>query len=126
MKSSGQPNPPGLLPDVHWFGIRTIHSFGTKRDGTNLFEERFNVFGGANHDEAFAKAQKVAAEYAKPWHPEQIAYFLDDYFLDKPPPEIVEDFEVWSEVFEFPGTLDEFVAARYSKFDYHPDVSPKV
>ena len=47
-----------------WFGVRAIYHFGTKGDGTNVFEERVVVFCGANSDEAHAKAEAESEEYA--------------------------------------------------------------
>jgi len=103
---------------LDWFGIRTVYHFGQKKDGTNLFEERVCVFSGVDSDEAFAKAQVEAEEYTTglgmEWHPLQECYLLDGDSL-------IDGYEVFSQVFEYDGSLDSFVTERYERFRYSPD-----
>jgi hypothetical protein len=105
-------------PEISWYGIRTVYHFGKKRDGTNLFEERICVFSAVSEDEAFEKGQREAQQYSEfnkmAWHPVQEAYLQDGDAL-------IDGYEVWSEVFEFSGDLDSFVASRYQPYAYHPD-----
>ena len=108
--------------NLNWLGIRTVYHFGTKLDGTNVFEERVCVFSGKTDAEAFKKAQKEADDYAQfgrfVSHPVLEAYLLDgDSFID--------GYEVWSELFEFKGGLDAFVKERYERFRYDPDPTLK-
>lgn len=46
-----------------WYAIRTVYHFGTKSDGTNIFEERMVAFEAASFDEALQKADEEAAKY---------------------------------------------------------------
>ena len=105
-----------------WFGIRTIYHFGTKPDGTNVFEERVCVFSGKTDAEAFKKAQKEADDYTRAGrficHPVQEAYRLDGDSL-------IDGYEVWSELFDFKGSLAEFVQERYGRFAYQVDLPLK-
>ena len=47
-----------------WYAIRTVYAFGTKDDGTNVFEERIVAFEAPTWDEGHAKARAEAAVYA--------------------------------------------------------------
>lgn len=103
---------------MDWFGIRTIYHSGRKVDGTNLFEERICVFSGKDWDEAFEKAAREADAYASDlklsWHTLQEAYQQDGESL-------IDGYEVFSQMFEFKGDLDQFFQERYGRFEYKPD-----
>ena len=49
-------------PTLKWFGVRTIYLFGTKQDGTNVFEERVVTFSATTEDEVLAKAEREARD----------------------------------------------------------------
>lgn len=102
-------------PNIMWFGIRSVFFQGTRADGINTFEERICVFSGASWDEAFAKAEKEADGYAEVLglicHSEQEAYRQDGDAL-------IDGYEVWSQLFDFKGDLEEFYQLRYARFEY--------
>ena len=101
-----------------WYGIRSVFLFGTKSDGTNIFEERIVCFKAATSDEALERglreAQLYADENGLTRYPEHVSYEQDGDGL-------IDGYEVWSDMFEFPGSLEEFYQQRYTGYDYHPD-----
>ena len=46
---------------MSWYAIRTVYDWGTKTDGTAVFEERIVVFEATSWDEAHTKARAPAA-----------------------------------------------------------------
>ena len=103
--------------EKNWYGVRIVYLFGQKRR-TNVFEERICVFSGADANEAMEKAQRESAEYAYlgPFVPHDV---VDSYLQDGG--EWIDGYEVWSELYEFNGSLGEFVAERYDRFAYKLD-----
>jgi hypothetical protein len=103
-----------------WFGIRSVFFWGTRADGMNIFEERTCVFSGASIDDAFVKSEKEADAYADfigaVCHSWQEAYYQDGDAL-------IDGYEVWSQLFEFKGDLEEFYQLRYARFEYQGDKS---
>ena len=105
---------------INWFGVRSICLFGSKNDGANVFEERVLVFSGADSQEALRKATAELDEYAKQVsgggivHPELIGYEQDGDNL-------VDGYEVWSELYETREDIDTFWESRYGKYKYTPD-----
>ncbi len=103
---------------MSWYAIRTVYHWGTKTDGTAVFEERIVVFEAISWDEAHAKAHSEADAYAKALgftvHPDQVGYQQDGDRL-------IDGHEVWSELFEADASLEDFYESRYSRFDYHPE-----
>jgi hypothetical protein len=101
-----------------WFAIRTVYHFGTKADGTNVFEERVVSFEAESTTEAHRKADEESDAYAREnnfvAHPERSGYQLDGL------PQI-DGYEVWSELFASRQTLEQFYASRYDAFLYTPD-----
>ena len=101
-----------------WFGVRSVFLFGTKADGTNIFEERVVCFEAATSDEALEKglteAQAYAEENGLTRYPEHESYEQDGDSL-------IEGYEVWSTMLEFRGSLDEFYQQRYGQYAYHPE-----
>jgi len=101
-----------------WFGVRTLFLFGTKSDGTNVFEERVVCFKAASFDEAHVRARAEAVEYAiehdMDRHPDQVAYEQDGENLK-------DGYEVWSELFESREDLESFWQNRYGRYEYHPE-----
>ncbi len=101
-----------------WYGIRSIFLFGRKKDGTNVFEERVVVFSAVTVERAFAKAKKEAETYAKALnikrHPYMEAYTQDGDAL-------IDEYEVWSVLYESREPLKSFFKNRYDKHEYHPD-----
>jgi hypothetical protein len=101
-----------------WYAIRSIYHFGTKADGTNIFEERTVCFEAETSDEAHEKAAYESQQYAEDneliAHNEQVAYKQDGENL-------IDGYEVWSELFESRESLSEFWSNRYEKYTYHPE-----
>ncbi|MDR2872870.1 MAG: DUF4288 domain-containing protein [Xanthomonadaceae bacterium] len=102
-----------------WYAIRTVYLFGTKKDGTNVFEERIVAFEAASWDEAHIKADKKSRAYAAAHqgvkvHPEQVGYRQDGAAL-------IDGYELWSELFESTQTLEEFYQNRYASLKYRPE-----
>ena len=75
-------------------------------------------FEAANSDEALARAASESDQYTADSglevFPEWRGYEQDGDAL-------VDGYEVWSTLFEARMSLEEFYAARYAKFDHHPD-----
>jgi Domain of unknown function (DUF4288) len=107
-------------PITRWFGIRTIFLWGKrKNDGLNVFEERVVVFSADTVEDALAKAEREAEEYAaanrmEAQHGLQVAYYQDGDPL-------IDGYEVWSELYQSSENLESFVQSRYEKYNYHPD-----
>jgi hypothetical protein len=103
---------------VPWYGIRHVFKFGVKSNGMNIFEERVVVFKGDTQDEAHAKARKEAQEYAQAsnltLHPHSMGYEQDG-------DDLLDGYEVWSELYETRENLEEFYANRYEHYRHHPD-----
>lgn len=101
-----------------WYAIRNVYLFGTKQNGTNVFEERVVCFEAQSWDEAHKKAEAEAAEYARDngfiAYSEQSGYEQDGNAL-------IDGYEVWSELFEANETLEEFYKNRYTKYEYQPE-----
>jgi hypothetical protein len=102
-----------------WYAIRSVYLFGTKSTGTNVFEERVVCFHGESADGAHVRAEFEAKEYARvngfELYPEQSGYEQDGTAL-------VDGYELWSELFEADLSLEDFYAARYTKFLYSPEL----
>lgn len=100
-----------------WYAIRHVFLFEARSSGPQVFEERGVCFRSATWEEALAKATKEAEEYAAGLkmtrHPASAGYELDDE--DAP---AREGAEVWSELYDFQGTLEEFHAARYERYPH--------
>jgi len=103
---------------MNWYAVRTVYHFGTKPDGTNIFEERIVAFQAASFDEAHQKADAEAAKYEQDHgltaHEDQLSYQQDG-------DELIDGYEIWSQLFEASLSLNEFYAERYTRFDYHPE-----
>jgi len=103
---------------MSWYAIRSLYHFGTKSDGTNVFEERIVCVEAADFDEAHRKGERESKEYAEangyPAHPDQMAYEQDG----KP---LIDGYELWSELFESSKDLDAFWQERYERYLYHPE-----
>lgn len=101
-----------------WYAIRTVYHFGVKGDGTNVFEERIVSFEASDWPEAHAKAEAESDTYAKDRdlsvHPERSGYEQDGEPL-------IDGYEIWSELFESPLSLENFYTERYAKYEYHPE-----
>lgn len=101
-----------------WYAIRNVYHFGTKSDGTNVFEERVVCFEAASWPEAHEKAEAESKEYAEAngftAHSEQYGYEQDGKAL-------IDGYELWSELFESNQTLEQFYEIRYAKYLYHPE-----
>ena len=101
-----------------WYAIRTVYHFGVKLDGTNVFEERVVCFEAESWREAHLRAEAESERYEKAnnvvAHSEQNGYEQDGISL-------VDEYEIWSELFESRASLEEFYSDRYGKYEYHPD-----
>lgn len=106
---------------MSWFAIRTIYHFGVKSDGRNIFEERIVAFEAESWDEAHEKAEAEAEQYAEAndfvAHPDQVGYEQDGERL-------VDGYEIWSELYESPLSLEAFHAERYERYEYEPEEQP--
>jgi len=108
---------------MEWYAVRSIFHFRTKEDGKNVFEERIVVFEAENEEQAFKKAEKEAEEYAKN---EDGADFgihpnMELYIQDGDP--LIDEYEVWSQLFETTENINEFFRNRYERYEYHPSRS---
>jgi hypothetical protein len=103
---------------MEWFAIRSVYKFGETSSGKNIFEERVVCFEAKNLELAHKKAEEEAESYAADnefdVHDEQVGYRQDGDNL-------IDGYEVWSELFESDLTLNEFYNERYSKYVYHPE-----
>ncbi len=101
-----------------WYAVRSVYHFGTKSDGSNVFEERVVSFEASGWPEAHAKAEVESEAYAKEnnfiAHPEHSGYEQDGEKL-------IDCYELWSELFEARQSLEAFYAERYAKYEYHPE-----
>ena len=101
-----------------WYAIRTVYLFGSKDDGTNVFEERVVCFSADSWTEAHRKSEAESQEYATAngleVHPQQSGYEQDGESL-------IDGYELWSELFESRLTLSDFYQQRYLAFLYTPD-----
>ncbi len=101
-----------------WFAIRTVYLFGTKKDGTNIFEERVVCFEADTSELAHEKATAEAAQYSRDQgfeaHPLQVGYRQDG-------DPMVDGYEVWSNLFQSRETLAEFYESHYALCEYEPD-----
>lgn len=100
------------------YAIRRVFHFGTKGDGTNVFEERVVCFEGVTWAEAHAKSNAESEAYAHARrmeiHPEHSGYEQDESAF-------ADGYEAWSELFESRDTLTEFYETRYAAYEYHPE-----
>jgi hypothetical protein len=100
-----------------WFAIRSVYLFATKTEGINVFEERVVCFEAETSEIAHVRAEAEAEEYAREngfeLYPEQSGYQQDG----RP---MIDNYEVWSELFEARQSLQEFYACRYTKYLYDP------
>ncbi len=96
-----------------WFGIRTVYLFQARADGINIFEERVVCFEAATaaeaHEKAYAERQTFAENCGFTAHPQQEGYEQDG-------DQLIDGYEVWSELYESTDTLEAFYEKRYSKF----------
>jgi len=101
-----------------WFAIRNLYHFGVKSDGKNVFEERVVCFQAATEDEAHKKGLKEAEQYATDNDftvgPDQYAYRQDDRNL-------IDGYELFSQLFESSESPEEFYENRYERYEYHPE-----
>jgi len=104
-----------------WYSIRHVFSFEMRQSGPNVFEERVVCFEAGSWAEAHEKAEKEAAEYAArskmTYHPMQVGYELDDEDATRR-----NGAEVWSELYDFTGTLEDFYQSRYARYPHDPDL----
>jgi hypothetical protein len=95
---------------VNWYGARTVYLFGVNSEGLNVFEERVVCILAKDTEDAYSKAVKEAEDYAKSnefeMYPEQVCYRQDGDRL-------INEYEVWSELFQSPLSLEEFYKERY-------------
>jgi hypothetical protein len=103
-----------------WFAVRTVFKWNRwKADGKNIFEERIVCFKAKDDQEAFSKAERESAQYAadnnmSQTHGDVVCYMQDG-------DDLIEGYEVWSELYESNLSLEQFYVQRYGKYEYHPD-----
>lgn len=101
-----------------WFAVRSVYLFGRKSDGVNIFEERIVCFEAQAAEVALEKGVAESKQYAA--DNELVAFpERDAYGQDGEP--LIEGYELWSVLFESRDSLEDFYAARYTKYDYHPE-----
>ncbi|WP_454255538.1 hypothetical protein [Pseudomonas sp. Marseille-Q8238] len=100
-----------------WYAVRSVYLFGTKKNGRNIFEERTVCFEAADFTEANFKAAAESQKYAESnnfeVHQEQLAYKQDGETL-------IDEYEIWSELYESDKNLNDFYLERYEKYIYDP------
>ena len=104
-----------------WYGVRSVFHMFMKESGVNVFEERVVCFEAASYEELFEKSAREAERYARgdgsmgaSAHPDQISYQIDAESGAK----LVDGLELWSQLFEFRGTLEEFYSKRYDVYEF--------
>ena len=101
-----------------WFAIRNIYHFGVKSDGCNVFEERIVCFEGkteaAAHKKGLTESKQYAARNNFARGPEQCAYRQDGE-------QLIDGYEIFSQLFETSESPEEFYANRYERYEYHPE-----
>lgn len=103
---------------MEWIAIRSVYHFGVNSKGINVFEERVVVFEASDFEDAHKKAENEAKLYAQEnefvLHSEQVGYKQDGE-------QLLDGYEVWSELFEANLSLEQFYKERYEKYLYHPE-----
>ena len=103
---------------LNWYGARSVYHFGVNSEGLNIFEERVVCIQAETFEDAHEKAVKEAEDYAESndfeMHPEQVCYKQDGEIL-------INEYEVWCELFQSNQTLDMFYKERYLKYLYEPE-----
>lgn len=103
---------------MKWYGVRTVYHFGINSEGVNVFEERVVCILAKDIEDSHSKGVAEAEGYAKnndfDMHPEQVYYQQDGDRL-------INEYEVWSELFQSGQSLGEFYTERYSKYLYDPE-----
>lgn len=101
-----------------WYGMRSIYLFGKKSDGTNIYEERIVSIESDSFEAALEKgaleSERYAAENEIEALPEREGYEQDGDTL-------IDEYELWSCLFESRESPAEFYASRYAKYDYEPE-----
>lgn len=102
---------------MNWYAIRTVYLFKAREDGTNVFEERVVCFEAETdtvaHEKGYAERLQYESENGFTAYPEQIGYMQDG-------DDLIDGYELWSQLFESPDSLEEFYRKRYTAFEYHP------
>ncbi|OMH38249.1 DUF4288 domain-containing protein [Motiliproteus sp. MSK22-1] len=102
---------------MDWFSVRNVYHFGTTETGDNIFEERVVCFKAKDFSDAHEKGKKESATYALEngfiAYDEQLVYKQDGE-------ELIDCYEVWSELFQSPLDLDSFYREHYLKHLYVP------
>ena len=105
--------------EKRWFAVRTVFKFGVKSDGTNLYEERIVGFTAQDADAAMEKAETESDEYVRG---SSIGQIHDDVWsYEQDGDDLIDGYELWSQVFESDLSLDDFYAERYTKYNYNPE-----
>ncbi len=102
-----------------WYAVRTIFKFGQKKDGKNIFEERIVCFRAHTFEEALDKAGHEARQYASDCNLTEIGDQPEAYMQDGD--DLIDSYELWSELYETYLPLTEFYADKYSKYAYLPE-----
>ncbi|MFZ6798436.1 DUF4288 domain-containing protein [Undibacterium sp. Di24W] len=103
---------------MDWYGIRNIYLFKVKADGTNVFEERIVCIQAETEQEAHQKGLRESEEYSDANGFESGSQ-QDAYRQDGDP--LIDGYEVYSQLFESPESLEEFYENRYNRYKYYPD-----
>lgn len=105
---------------MNWYAVRTIFHFGIKDDGKNIFEERVVAFEAKDADMAFEKAEIESKEYACIDGEERFTVHPDVELYVQDGEQLIDGYEVWSELYETNESIDDFYENRYEKYRYYP------
>ena len=104
---------------MDWFAVRYVLSFDRKPNGVNVYEERIVGFQAASGPEAIERAIAESEEYAASFaRPVRVHDHFEAYLQDGE--DLIDGYELWSQLFESRLGLDEFFEARYAAFQYRP------
>ncbi|MES2933219.1 MAG: DUF4288 domain-containing protein [Pseudomonadota bacterium] len=98
-----------------WFAVRNIYHFAVKSNGVNVFEERIVCFVAETEPEAHEKGQKEAAQYAAN---NDFAVGPDQYAYRQDGQQLIDGYEVFSQLFESTESPETFFENRYERYEY--------
>jgi len=103
---------------MSWYGVRNVYHFGVNSQGKNIFEERIVSIEASNFEKAHLKGKAESKLYSTDnkfeSHDEQLVYEQDGG-------ELIDGYEIWSELFEADLSLEAFYLERYGKYEYQPE-----
>lgn len=107
-----------MVIEMGWYAVRSVYLFGTKKNGKNIFEERTVCFEAADFSEANAKAALESKEYAES---NDFEVFQEQVTYKQDGDPLIDEYEIWSELYESNKSLDAFYFDRYGQYMYDPN-----